>query len=1773
MKISSKPFFFKFFGLILLLGCLNYNLSSGQSLQPMQNRLNSLPVCFGDTLVVDVRSTNTPSMDSLALGVLIDTNLFSWVGFTQVHPFINSASIQAGPGNPYLLSFHSNSNDTVGFGSHTWFKILLLPKLAGIATLHWDTAGSVILDSIGQPYEAVIWIDGNPLIYPILRNVIPRFICDGDSSFFGGNNYFVSGIYRDTLQSSFGCDSINEMHLTVLSDSVVNASQGICYNGTINWGGLSITQPGLYVDTLLNSAGCDSIIHLMVYLLPNSTYNLFDTICSGQLYIFQGDTLINPGIYPFTISAYNGCDSTIVLDLTVLPVLVTNLDSSICQGEPFFFGGQTVSSSVPGQQLLSDTLVSIYGCDSVLNLRLRILPRTTDTLRISRCFGDLYYFNNTYLSVGGIYIDTLINHLGCDSLSVLVLNIRPQQLVALFDTICSGVFYSFGNQIVSLTGTYRDTLQSSFGCDSIIELHMLVLSNSISHSMQGLCPNGSIVWGGIIITQPGVFVDTLTNSSGCDSIINLTVFLLPSSNSNIFDTVCSDSPYIFLGDTLLTQGVFTFVISASNGCDSTVLLHLAHLPIVRSFLDTIICQGSTYLFGSQLISSSLAGMQILTDTFVSAVGCDSIVNMRLRILPRTSDTSRISICFGDTYMFNNLSLSIGGTYLDTLVNHFGCDSIRVLYLTIRPQLQNHFIDTICPGQLVSFGNQILSLPGTYQDTLNASIGCDSVLTLVLVEGLRDSVTTSDTICQGTPYVFNGQSLSTSGNYTAVYTNRWGCDSVIRLALVVNQSYTVLDFDTLCMGDTLFFGGVSITSNGVYSDSLRSLSGCDSIVTKNVWFRPMPVIQRNVTLCAGDTLWIGGMPYFSNGVILDTIQNLNCDSLVRYQITTLPYLSRTVNITLCQGQSYLWDNLLLNQAGVFYDTVLVSNGCDSIITLNLGYIVPTLVQTNQWLCQGDSLFFASVYLSTSGIYRDTIRSINGCDSVWLRLQLNVHSPLRDTLQDSVCFNEPYIFGTDTLRFSGVYTDTIPGLSGCDSIHTLFLYVRPSVDTTINVFYPFGTYYPVGNYVFNTTGRFVVRLPLPNGCDSIVILNLIIQPPISGGTGGGGTGIGGPGNWGPGCGYFPYTTVIEDVYGCVGDTVEVPIWLYNAADIASFSHTIDLDSSKVRFIGINSILSTLNSGTLTYNAAMFSTTTGSRYQFRLNWVDTNAYSFGSAVLYKIRLLITDSSRSSLIWDLQNVGLCQYGTITGNPVSNPAWYNGLSHGGVRLFRKDVSLCYGQVFQFYGTTISSSGVYVHQVSGIGSGCDSLIYLNLWINDSIGRQINWEICSGDRVTFNGNFVHAPGVYNYIGFSYMGCDSIVSMTLNVRQNSANTIYDTIPYGTLYQVGPFFFDKPGTYTTILRAANGCDSVLTIHLVFSSNGRIVTSIGGNYGMVGDTIIVPLIIKNRIPFSGFAYHIDYDSSLLHFVGMDSVFSLFSGSLNCIDTVYAGPLGIRKKIILDGLSANYLLSNTIRVAQLKFRIMRPGAAILSWMIDSIYRSRYMSLSGTQLDSTVWVNGWIYGGVYHGIVQDTICQGNNYQFGIQVLDSAGVYLSRQLSSLLADSLVTLNLFVIDNPDTLLISLNSQRDSLILNGIYSSVSWYRDSIIQPFYGNSMPVSGIGTHSYFAIGQSPDCGDDTSVVLVWPSVSVNSLTSNGNWVLYPNPNSGRMNLRKLNSSCLGNIGISLLDQTGKKVLQKTLPNLYDNCDFEFLADGLKPAVYILKIVEENQSISYFKIIIQ
>jgi hypothetical protein len=64
-------------------------------------------------------------------------------------------------------------------------------------------------------------------------------------------------------------------------------------------------------------------------------------------------------------------------------------------------------------------------------------------------------------------------------------------------------------------------------------------------------------------------------------------------------------------------------------------------------------------------------------------------------------------------------------------------------------------------------------------------------------------------------------------------NEAGCDSVITIDLTVNPTYSGEIHDTICNGESYSFGGEEITETGQYTDTLTTVSGCDSIVVLNL----------------------------------------------------------------------------------------------------------------------------------------------------------------------------------------------------------------------------------------------------------------------------------------------------------------------------------------------------------------------------------------------------------------------------------------------------------------------------------------------------------------------------------------------------------------------------------------------------------------------------------------------------------------------------------------------------------------------------------------------------------------------------------------------------------------------------------------------------------------------------------------------------------------------------------------------------------------------------
>ncbi|WP_216823414.1 hypothetical protein, partial [Niastella vici] len=77
---------------------------------------------------------------------------------------------------------------------------------------------------------------------------------------------------------------------------------------------------------------------------------------------------------------------------------------------------------------------------------------------------------NTY-NAAGTYKDTLTSAAGCDSIITLTLNVNPTKTGAQTVTICNNQLpYIWNGNTYNAAGTYKDTLTSAAGCDSIVTL-------------------------------------------------------------------------------------------------------------------------------------------------------------------------------------------------------------------------------------------------------------------------------------------------------------------------------------------------------------------------------------------------------------------------------------------------------------------------------------------------------------------------------------------------------------------------------------------------------------------------------------------------------------------------------------------------------------------------------------------------------------------------------------------------------------------------------------------------------------------------------------------------------------------------------------------------------------------------------------------------------------------------------------------------------------------------------------------------------------------------------------------------------------------------------------------------------------------------------------------------------------------------------------------------------------------------------------------------------
>lgn len=246
-----------------------------------------------------------------------------------------------------------------------------------------------------------------------------------------------------------------------------------------------------------------------------------------------------------------------------------------------------------------------------------------------------------------------------------------------------------------------------------------------------------------------------------------------------------------------------------------------------------VCDGYNYLGNGFNIPST--DITLAGPNSFQRLQNDTMLTVNLTVIPSSETIFNETICAGTTYTQNGFNTGVAGTYHRYLTAASGCDSVVTLNLTVDNGALVEEDIYICQNQVpYLWHGQSLTTSGTYTHTEANPGGCDSVFVVHLTISQSINIDLYETICQGTFYQFNGQTHGLAGDYTWVGTAAGGCDSIVTLHLTVNPVYyqtvnlTIFDTET-----PYEWNGYSITETGAYVWSGQTAAGCDSIVTLEI----------------------------------------------------------------------------------------------------------------------------------------------------------------------------------------------------------------------------------------------------------------------------------------------------------------------------------------------------------------------------------------------------------------------------------------------------------------------------------------------------------------------------------------------------------------------------------------------------------------------------------------------------------------------------------------------------------------------------------------------------------------------------------------------------------------------------------------------------------------------------------------------------------------------------------------------------------------------------
>lgn len=1234
-------------------------------------------------------------------------------------------------------------------------------------------------------------------------------ICDGRSHTWRGRVLTAPGTYSDSLKTKHGCDSVYRLVLIVRPSYLFEEIVPICNNDFHNWRGRKLNQPGVYTDSLKSMYGCDSIYRLD--LRVNPVYLNEDTLdgCSGQSYDWRGKRITQSGVYMDSLKASQGCDSVFRLVVRLHPVYLRVDTAAICDHSVYRWHGRDLTLS----GTYTDTLKSMWGCDSVCRLLLRVHPTWLKRDTIDVCDNDSIKWRGQWCRKQGLYYDSLKTMYGCDSVFTMFLRVHPTYLFVSGASICSHETYRWRGRSLTKAGDYFDSLKTIHGCDSIFKLHLDVRQSYFYYDTVDICDNGYYSWRGKMLTRQGGYVDSLVTEDGCPEVYRLWLRVHPTYLHEDTMGICDGGSYMWHGRKFRTAGVYYDSLKTVHGCDSIFVLRLSVWPVYLSAEKAEVCAPQRYVWRGRVLSES----GLYTDSLTTWRGCDSVFSLQLTVHPSYLIEENRQICNGSTYEWRGRKLTVSGSYTDSLKTKNGCDSVFRIRLQVNPVYL--FADTvvICGNDNFLWHGRRIRQSGVYTDSLKTMMGCDSIFVLSLT--MLPTYHFADTVdlCGEETYDWRGRHLVQPGYYTDSLRTIAGCDSVYSLCVRVHSIQMTNDFAVICENEHYKWNGHILTVKGRYIDTLKSQYGCDSIVRFFLYTNPLYLFADTVDHCDTGVYTWRGRALRTNGCYTDSFKTeYGCDSVYLLELRIRPLFFKEEQKTICSNEPYLWHGRNLAVSGLYYDSLHSQYGCDSVYALRLTVNPAYLTEDTVWICTGASHMWRGKKYSSAGIYTDSLKTIRGCDSVF-RLTLNLYPIYHFADTAAICQGGSYAWHGRRLQKEGVYYDSLKTVNGCDSIFRLALAVNPVYRFNDTVEICQGAVHVWRGKKFAATGIYTDSLKTIHGCDSIFRLSLKVNP------------------------VYLYSDTIGICQG------ERHVWRGRKLTDGGIYH----DSLKT-IHGCDSVFRLVLHVYPTYlKDEKQDLCSGERFQWRGRmlqaggvYTDSLKTIHGCDSVFRLTLMVYPVYRFA-----DTVGICQgerHNWRGHSYMASGLYTDSLKtvHGcdSVYLLQLQVNpvyfvadtirICDNRQVVWHGQKLSVSGTYYDSLKTV-SGCDSVFRLTLTVYPTFVMDDTLAVCADALpYTWHGYDLSVEGDYTDSLLTVHGCDSICRLRLIVNPVYSHSFADTICEGTPYNRYGFVLSADSTtgvpqllLTDSLRSAEGCDSVVTLALQIRQLPKEMSQIHGD------------------------------------------------------------------------------------------------------------------------------------------------------------------------------------------------------------------------------------------------------------------------------------------------------------------------------------------------------------